>query len=1708
MPGSGNLRVASPVSTGAGGAFFEQHVDALFLVLLLVRAPPPILLDCQVEEVHLQSEHLRWETDDILVIGARADGQRRRLAAQVKRGFTISKTDKTCRETFGDFWADFRGSEFDPANDRLALVTLRGTNVLLQDFNGLLDCARASVDAADFMRRLEVEGFLSKKARVYATVIRQILEDANDTAPSDDEFWRFLAALHLVSFDLNTASAQTEAWIKALLAATANAGAASMAAEASWRELLEVVGAGMPTATSYRYTDLPESLRDRHGPIDTRSTQIIRALSAHSAVTLSGIKTTIGPSTKIPRDDLTDEVLGALSENQIVVISAPAGLGKSAIAKGCVRVLGDNLYCLAFRAEEFAASHIDQTLQHAQIPTNGTELLGILAGQGRKLVLVESVERVLEASVRDAFADLLNLASRDKSLSLLLTCRDYSLETVGSALLGEAGLNFKVVEIPPLTDEELDQVVAARPPLENALKHKDLKPLLRSPYLLDKAAQMDWSGTEAFPTNEREFRRRCWGEVIRRDPAAADGVPLRRERVFEEIALRRARQLRQFVTTEDLDALAIDALRKDGLIVTPPDAGSMAAPGHDVLEDWAIVHWIGQRWILHEKEAQPLVDDIGGYPAIRRAYRRWLSELLQWQTEVTTSFVLSVFQDSTLPAYFRDDTLVCTLQSPFAREFLERHRETLFEDNGRLLVRVIHLMRVACKVAPWWLREAAHLPSQLLVATGEAWPAVLEQVLSGLDQLVPEHTPVVLGLIEDFANSIHWREPEPNGFEQAAKIGFGLLDHLDGYRMDDMRKRALKVIAKVPTGDAKAFEGLVDRAVANERRDQIADNISEILLSGMDGWTTCQYFPDDIIRLTKSNLLLQGDDLGDDDWHRGSSIDIEPSFGIQEHNQLGSFPASSMRGVFLPLLRHHPKQALSFIIELLNHAGRWYGEQLWPYDRLESAFQVTIEVPGETALTQWANPRLWGLYRGITVGPYALQTALMALEAWLQQLCELEEVNLEAWLLKILRESNNVMATAVVASICNTYPDKAGRAALALLSSQELFSLDRARLAQEQGHVALSGIVPNFGIDKLYQDERKKSDAMPHRRDDLEALAVKLQLTDSREDVFALIDRYRAALPPVKEQSEEHRLWRLALHRIDIRGYRPAEMPEGMYEETSNGEESREQRILLVPGKIEADIQDVIDQHTPIAEQQEREFSLLNWGQAAWDGQDQSHLDIRDWEEFLARARSRDAEPEPEDFMRGGPGIIAAVCVRDHWDEMGAEDRDWCVEKLIREIEREYDSEDSIIRHSKGGHQPDRYAAYVLPSLLGHELSEAQISRMKEAIAKALTHVAEEVSIYSSEGIGMYLTGQMRTFCDGCIAAIAANARLISDRLAEERDKPFQEQLSAAEVQHEVVQTVRTMIVDHNLDPETELGRLNLGDWLGRRAASRILQILAYQGDSDLATRFHCWIATSITADWDAAIEDRGRRRNRDYHFVHEFFERLARFLLKLDADKALRTCEPFVAAVATHPSEVADFIEKLVIEEDRCVEGSSFWNIWQPFADAIYAAPWIDRLDSNHRDGERLVRSIFLKGYWKENLRHWRRLEGQQYRVDDLATQFRGSATAFDAYCLFLHDIGETSLPSAFKILSSSLEAGDPGAMLAQRDTVFLLESLLGRYVFAEPYRLKSDRAVRDAVIKLLDHLVEVGSSAAYRMRDDFVTPLRAAVPAVSPVLKPESEE
>jgi hypothetical protein len=86
---------------------------------------------------------------------------------------------------------------------------------------------------------------------------------------------------------------------------------------------------------------------------------------------------------------------------------------------------------------------------------------------------------------------------------------------------------------------------------------------------------------------------------------------------------------------------------------------------------------------------------------------------------------------------------------------------------------------------------------------------------------------------------------------------------------------------------------------------------------------------------------------------------------------------------------------------------------------------------------------------------------------------------------------------------------------------------------------------------------------------------------------------------------------------------------------------------------------------------------------------------------------------------------------------------------------------------------------------------------------------------------------------------------------------------------------------------------------------------------------------------------------------------------------------------------------------------------------------------------------------------------------------------------------------PNAGFINANRLQTGDAGQMLSEDTTVFYLESLLRRFIYSEPLRLKTNAKIRSAALTSLDQLVDSGASAAYRMRDDFVTPIAQQNPS-----------
>jgi len=1693
-------RVSSPASTGGAGTFFEQHVAAYWLAQLLVRAIPPILLDCSVAEVHLQTERLGWHTDDFLIVGQTSSGKRRKLAGQVKQTFTVSAADAECRKALQDFWKDFRNPElFCPDTDRFALVTQRGTNTLLEHFSGLLDCARASRDVSDFEGRLTTPGLVSKKAAQYYRAIQEIIAEVEDRSLSAAELWPFLRVLHVLSLDLSTETRQTEALIKTLLASKANEHDALGAAEATWNALLQEASRGMSSARSFRYEDLPENLRQRHSPIGRNEEHALQALKDHSALILDGIRSTIGKDLHLERVKLVQQVIERLESAQIVLISGPAGSGKSVIAKDVISIFDRDHFTFSFRAEEFACAHLDEALQSSQIPANGEKLQAILASQARKVLLVESVERLLEKPTRDAFTDLLALVARDKSWRLLLTCRDYSTDLVRSAFLQRANLGHSVVQVPPLDDEELGRVKAAYPALAYPLENPALRELLRNPYFLDKALQINWSAERELPQSEWELRALFWREIVRAEDRSTGGMPRRRSDAFVRIALQRAQTLSPYAECRDLDPEVLYALRNDSLIVFHPKSDVLVAPAHDVLEDWAILYWIEEQYLKHTDAIQDFAAAIGTHPAVRRAYRKWVAELVQRDRASADALFRVVVSNNDLPNHFRDDTLVSLLRSPYATDFLESHSEELLADNKQLLRRVIHLLRVTCVTAPDWLGKLTPPASHLNIPDGPAWAGVLRLIEKHLDSFGADDRLLLLGLIEDWARGVTWKNPYPDGAESAAAIAHWLLPGFDGYWAEAERKRTLHVIAKIPRAAPERFSALLQGYYSGDDRGRLSEEFREIIFEGPEGMPAARDMPELVVSVAKEYLLCSEADIS-----RERYDSLELVFGIKPKRSLSFFPASAYRGPFLWLLQYHPEQGLNFIIDIFNHSTEWYAHPRVPLN-IEPPYEITLTFTDGTTKKQWCNPRLWNLYRGTSVGPCVLQSLLMALERWLLEFGEAHPDKLDEVLLSILKRSNSAALTAVVASIATAYPHASSETLLVLLRSKECILLDRHRLVNEsQVPYLIEVFFPQLNASNKvyeYKQEREEATSLPHRKRDLTHAILNLQLGPMVSQVHKVLDELRLALPPIKEQNENDRIWRLALHQMDLRNYRvvKGEIKElASSGETASSKEVSRQYIRLDPREPEPDLKEMVDQSAARMESVNVRIGLLMWGLKVFRHEEDDSYDPTQWRQRLQEACSIRAEGNgggDYDLGRYGPGVVAAVCIRDHWDEMSEDERSWCVDVICSEIERESDEWDYLARVQRNSMSADRPCAWVLPLLLGKDLNTAQMNRVRRAFVIALTHPVNKVRWYTALGIGKHLWEIDRDLTLRCVNALATEATLVQKAFDAEKSKPYAERRKLDEIQKDAAALIRQRFFEADGIANQAYTQMDTSSWFGAEANKYILAIFEQAPTEPEAIAAFERLASTLVEWWDSD-DDRRRDRHaerpeRDYETEATLTNLLAEFLLRTPSDSALSIVRPIVGAVDRHPDKVSWILLRLITAEDHRPNTPQFWSLWKEFADGVRQATWLSRIDDEHAVGRGMISAIFLGTGWKEEVRHWRSLEGYAGNVHALFESLPPSSTVLHSYLKFLYHIGEQSLPEAFMRIAERLRQGDARRMLMKEDTIFLLEVLLQRYVYSKPLELKRQKNIRDAILFLLDLLVEHGSSAAFRMQDDFVTPL-----------------
>jgi hypothetical protein len=544
------------------------------------------------------------------------------------------------------------------------------------------------------------------------------------------------------------------------------------------------------------------------------------------------------------------------------------------------------------------------------------------------------------------------------------------------------------------------------------------------------------------------------------------------------------------------------------------------------------------------------------------------------------------------------------------------------------------------------------------------------------------------------------------------------------------------------------------------------------------------------------------------------------------------------------------------------------------------------------------------------------------------------------------------------------------------------------------------------------------------------------------------------------------------------------------------------------------DLQEMVERSTTELQAMNAGLGLLMWGIKVFGREESTTYDPSQWRRRLqdARTAAGDGIPDEQDLGRSGPGFLAAVCVRDHWEEMSGDERDWCVTVVCAEVEREGDQWNQHARVQRNAMSADRPCAWVLPLLLRTPLEDVQRSRVQRVFVVALTHAIDEVRWYAASGMGRHLWAIDRDVALRCVNALATEAILVQHMADAEYRRPHPERefshphierRGIDEIEAEAAATVRQKFFEPDGISGDAYEILNPSEWFGAEANGRILAILGQAPTEPVAIAAFGRLAHTLTAWWDAD-DDRRRvhrepRRERNYQIEAALRDHLQSFLLRTAAAPARTILQPILDAVDRHPREAHRILQGLIAVEDRQPNTPQFWSLWELFADRVRRAKWLTGIEGEYPSGDEMVSAIFLGPWWKEEVRHWRSLEGHAEHIHALFEDLPASSAVLEDYLRFLYHIGEQSLPDVFLRIAKRLQQGNPAQMLRKGNTVFLLEVLLLRYVYGRPLELKRRGDLRGAVLVLLDVLVENGSSAAFRMRDDFVTPVPSPSEAAS---------
>jgi hypothetical protein len=1415
----------------------------------------------------------------------------------------------------------------------------------------------------------------------------------------------------------------------------------------------------------------------------------LNELTRHTEATLAAINSKIifrNNEIKIDTAQNIKVLQEVLVTSPMAILSGGAGVGKTALIKDFYDSIKDRTPFYIFKGVEFCVSNINQLFANYGSFT----LLDFVKEHQdfeEKYIIIDSAEKLSDIEYKEVFQEFLSTMQINK-WRVIFTTRYSYLDDLRFQFIEIYRVRCQPVNIEDLTTSQLNEV--SRKYGFDLPKNDRLFELLRIPFYLNEYLQnYDSLGNAISFSN---FKNLLWNKQISKTSYQKDNTHIKREKCFLEIAHKRAVEGSFFVKADGCEDEVLRALENDEIIKYNSNAGGYFIT-HDIYEEWALGNII-ERIFLNSKNNKDFLKEIGSSLPIRRAFRNWLSEKLFNNGNEVKAFIESTIIDDTIESYWKDEIYVSILLSDYAEAFFKVFKDKLLENNQAFLVKIVFLLRIGCKeidedlLSIFDIQRTAWsaLKTIFTKPKGHGWKSTINFIYENKDKVVLQRMNIILPLLDDWNNKNKGGETT----KQASLIALYYYNEITKeryYHISDRKEGQLtRVILQGSSGIKNELKSIFNEVISNKavkHRDRYYALIKPILTSLTDSFEVIKALPNYVIKLADIFWFYNPDDL-DDDYRYSRRMGMEDYFCISSmHNDF--FPASAFQTPIYQLLRIVPQETVDFILSFTNKTVECYVKS-----ELDGKIdQVDVFVDKNKVIKQYISNRLWCMYRGTQVAPHLLESMHMALEKWLLEVAKSasKEV-IESWCHYLIKNSKSVSITAVVSSIVLAQPSKLFNIAKILFQTKELFLCDTSRLLMDEQAKSQYSIGYELNYDfQIYQDERIKTCDDSHRKCSLEHLALKYQLFRTEEGtedevkerqktIWDIFDKYYAELPDKSSETDFDKTWKLYLARMDRRKMRPE------VEKTDEG------TLIKFNSEIDPDLKKHSENTQQRISEKMKYAGLRVWADSRFRGGKETYEKYPQYEsnpkKVIAEAKEifeglkTKKEEEYSLFNRSVPAYACSVLMRDFFDNLDSDEREFCKEVIIGYAAMPLMAEKYMYQISDGT-EP---TIALLPNLMEHFKKDKK--DIKRLLFRLLFIPSREMSTFAAKGI----LNKLWKISFNDANSIFLGYLLLSPKyyalIDEIREKNYKRkyygdlraQVSKA-FQKKYKKELERVVNNHvSYDELDSLESMNLEIL---KSAFEILPIETTSKDHKkfLSVIFPIFAKKILQDDHEDRI---------DYNLRHRFLEKLAYFILNIPKKEIKAYLQPFIDNFQ-NSREMSEFFQEFIYVEDKLSKYNEFWTVWNAFYGKVSD---LCKNKSGYYAKE-VISSYLLAGIsWNEKAKEWHTIkEREKIFFKKVSEEMGQHPIVLYSISKVLNDIGSNFIEDGLTWISYIVE--DNKQLISEEldtNTVFYIENFIRRYILKYHPKIKKSMSTKKQVIVVLNYLVERGSIVGYLLRDDIL--------------------